>query len=403
MQWLVFAWGTVLLCSVALTIATPRIQSLRSFIILHSVTWFFSEFALQWAVFHLGVNTIFFAFGIVETQIAWSGILLSFTGYYATGIRLNRLTELRFYAQQQLKSVLGHRYELDIHLDMRQRLTPLPVNWNSLWNPQKLFEQVQVQRNVEFCQNPSLLMDIYEPVTPIFKKAPVLMELHGGAWYLGSRHQRQPFLCRMARQGWKCFSISYQLMPDACFPAPILDCKRAIAHIRENAEHYQIDPDFIVLSGGSSGASIASLAALTPKEIYDGDELKNHNLTVQGCVSWYGIYDMQNQYPVLAQILEKFCPDSSKMSDVSPIMNIGKDAPPFLVIQGSADMLTSLESAKEFYYQLTQAQIPNTAMIALPLAGHLFDATHSVTAQCSFPAVERYLAFLFSKYLTQIN
>ncbi len=387
MQWLVLTWGILSLCSVALSVTPKKTQSLQS-LVFYFATWFFSEFALQWAVFHFGVNLIFFALGLIETQTAWAGVILSLSAYIATGLRLNRLTYLRFYAQQQLKSVLGYRYELDIHLEMRQRLFPLPVNWKLLWNPQKLLEQIQVKRDAEFCKNPSLSVDIYEPAIPIFEKAPVLIEVCEKTWHLGT--QRQPFLCRMARQGWKCFSISSLMSGDS-----IVNCKRAIAYIRQNAEHYQIDPDFIVLSGASFGASVASLVALTPKENENCDDLKNCDFSVQGCVSWYGIYDVRNQH-AMQRLLSRLCPDFSKTKQAFSLVKIGKGHPPFLVIQGSADILTSLESAKDFYNKLSSSY---TAMIALPLAGHRFDATYNVTAQCAFPAVERYLAFLFSKHL----
>ena len=45
--------------------------------------------------------------------------------------------------------------------------------------------------------------------------------------------------------------------PRATFPAHIVDVKRALAWIREHADEYGIDPDFIAVTGGSAGGHVA--------------------------------------------------------------------------------------------------------------------------------------------------
>ena len=44
------------------------------------------------------------------------------------------------------------------------------------------------------------------------------------------------------------------------------DVHRAVAWIKANAERYGIDPERVVVMGGSSGAHIALLAAYAPHE-----------------------------------------------------------------------------------------------------------------------------------------
>ena len=43
----------------------------------------------------------------------------------------------------------------------------------------------------------------------------------------------------------------------------MIDIKHALQWIRNNAEEYGVDPDFIVVTGGSAGGHLASLMALT--------------------------------------------------------------------------------------------------------------------------------------------
>ena len=95
----------------------------------------------------------------------------------------------------------------------------------------------------------------------------MLIQVPGGAWSVGyKRVQAYTLMSRMVQLGWICVSIDYSKSPRATFPAHLLDVKRAIAWVRENIADYGGDPDFIAITGGSAGAHLASLAALTPND-----------------------------------------------------------------------------------------------------------------------------------------
>ena len=58
----------------------------------------------------------------------------------------------------------------------------------------------------------------------------------------------------MAAQGWVGFNVNYRLSPGATFWT-LVDCKRALAWIREHADDYGIDPDFICVPGRSAAGT----------------------------------------------------------------------------------------------------------------------------------------------------
>ncbi len=64
-----------------------------------------------------------------------------------------------------------------------------------------------------------------------------MIQVHGGGWIAGSRlEQGIPLLNHMAANGWIGFNIDYRLSPRATLPDHVIDVKRAIAWVRENAE-----------------------------------------------------------------------------------------------------------------------------------------------------------------------
>ena len=42
----------------------------------------------------------------------------------------------------------------------------------------------------------------------------------------------------LVQRGWLCVSINYRLSPRATWPAHIVDCKRAVAWVREHIAEY---------------------------------------------------------------------------------------------------------------------------------------------------------------------
>ncbi|MGF2953239.1 alpha/beta hydrolase, partial [Mycobacterium sp. THU-M116] len=81
-------------------------------------------------------------------------------------------------------------------------------------------------------------------------KAPVLVQVPGGAWVIGMRRpQAYPLMSRLAAHGWVCVSIGYRVSPRHTWPDHIVDVKRALAWVKENIADYGGDPDFVAITG----------------------------------------------------------------------------------------------------------------------------------------------------------
>ena len=75
-------------------------------------------------------------------------------------------------------------------------------------------------------------------------KAPVLVQVPGGAWVIGMRRpQAYPLMSHLVARGWVCVSIDYRVSPMHTWPEHIVDVKRALAWVKENIADYGGDPE----------------------------------------------------------------------------------------------------------------------------------------------------------------
>jgi len=246
-------------------------------------------------------------------------------------------------------------------------------------------------------------LDIWKrPDLPVDGKAPVLVEVHGGAWLMGNKDQQaMPLMAHLADNGWICVSINYRLSPRATWPDHIIDVKRALAWVKANIADYGGDPSFVAISGGSAGGHLSSLAALTPNEPMFQPGFEEADTSVVAAVPFYGVYDWTNRDgtgradmdDMLARLILKTTRDESPKvwHDASTMSWVGPDAPPFFVVHGENDSLVPVEQARSFVAMLRAESKQPVVYAELPGAQHAFEVFDSPRTTFSAGAVHRFL------------
>lgn len=92
---------------------------------------------------------------------------------------------------------------------------------------------------------------------------PLVFDIHGGGFVIGNL-DKDNNRCAAICAGVPCtvIQVGYRLAPRYHFPAPLMDCVRALTYVVDHAEHFMIDPDKIGLFGSSAGATLAAGLAL---------------------------------------------------------------------------------------------------------------------------------------------
>ena len=369
--------------------------------------WLTGELALHHLAWQI-VATVVFAWlgaleawpgqlGLMITVASWAGLVISFAG----------ARRAEHAVERALEDGLGAGYQARLR-DAGVEVETPQLEWRWILFPFRLaWRGVERVRNVTYATvgTHALTCDVYRPGDRP-TGCPVLLQVHGGGWVLGSKdEQGRPLMNRLAREGWVCVAISYRLSPRATFPDHIIDVKRAIAWIRENIEAYGGDPSFIVVTGGSAGGHLAALTALTANEPEYQPGFERVDTRVEGCIAFYGVYDFTNrhgQYPNrgLAQLLERHVMKAAiteapeAYDRASPLSRVHEDAPPFFVIHGDRDTLVPVADARHFVEALRSKVRAPVLYAEIPGAQHAFEIFPSLRTALVLQGVGRFAAWL---------
>jgi acetyl esterase/lipase len=238
-------------------------------------------------------------------------------------------------------------------------------------------------------------------------RAPVLLQVPGGAWMVGSkRQQAYPLMSHLAELGWVCVAINYRLSPRSTWPDQIVDVKRALAWTKEHIAEYGGDPDWVAITGGSAGGHLSSLAALTANDPQFQPGFEDADTSVRAAVPFYGLYDFTRSdaiHPLMAPTLAKYVFKLRRAElreafrAASPITYVSAEAPPFFLLHGRNDSLIPVEQGRAFSARLREVSQRPVVYAELPFAQHAFDIFGSARATHAALAVEQFLAEIYSK------
>jgi acetyl esterase/lipase len=239
-------------------------------------------------------------------------------------------------------------------------------------------------------------------------RAPVLLQVPGGGWMVGSkRQQAYPLMSHLAELGWVCVAINYRLSPRSTWPDQIVDVKQALAWTKEHIAEFGGDPDWIAITGGSAGGHLSALAALTANDPQFQPGFENADTSVRAAVPFYGVYDFNRtddaihplMVPTLAKYVFKLRREelTEALRTASPITHVSADAPPFFVLHGRNDSLIPVGQARSFTARLREVSRQPVVYAEMPFAQHAFDIFGSARAAHAAVAVEQFLAEIYQR------
>lgn len=371
--------------------------------------WLTTELALHHIAWQAVCTLLFIWLGALQSWPGLIGMAITLTswvglaGCFASALRTEHIVEAALVEQlgSDYREAVAAGEDADAPaLDWRQILLPFPIRRSG----------IECVRGITFARvaGLNLKLDIYRSAERL-AGCPVLMQIHGGAWIVGSRkEQGLPLMTRLARRGWVCVSVDYRLSPHATFPDHLIDLKRAIAWIRSHIGEHGGDPARLAVTGGSAGGHLCSLVALTANEAAYQPGFEEVDTSVLACVSFYGVYDFTDrdgvwQHDGLARLLEKQVMKASleeareAYEAASPMSRIHGSAPPFMIVHGTHDTMAPVEQARRFCRRLRERSQNPVVYVELPGAQHAFEIFPSLRTTFVLNGVERFLAWVLRR------
>ena len=181
-------------------------------------------------------------------------------------------------------------------------------------------------------------LDVYLPRDA--KDRPVVVFFYGGSWTVGSRGLYRFVGAALAERGIVAVLPDYRLYPQVKFPLFLDDGALAVAWVQKHAQEFGGDPQRIVLMGHSAGGHEAAFLA------YDRQLLQKAGARpewIVGLVGLSGPYALEPDTKVLNTIFAS----PYTVADWQPVRFVTPQAPPTLLVHGTADDVVSIKHAEK--------------------------------------------------------
>jgi len=183
-------------------------------------------------------------------------------------------TSVSFFRRPEVKVSPTDRYQKEIFSGVEVKSNLLYGKAKGLWTNSPYSDDPYIEvlgkGLVKSFNDPEIMnlnLDIYYPKTDVFKNRPLVMLIHGGAFYIGSKESaaEQSLATSLAKCGYLVASIDYRLgfklLPSDLEMSgyrAVQDAHAALRYLAHNAKGLGIDPNQVYVGGTSAGA-VASL------------------------------------------------------------------------------------------------------------------------------------------------
>ncbi len=368
--------------------------------------------------------------GTTTTQL---GVLAGLTAATMNAVHTRQLAA----ASGNFAAAFGADWQDQIPSRLKDRMLTRRWTWHLSVAP-----GTHVARDIVFATVPGtdrkLLADVWSPPDGIAPSGLGFIYLHGGGYSAFDKGgPTETWFRHLATQGHVVMDVSYRLIPETTVPGMQGDVKRALAWLKRNADRYGVNPDKIVLGGGSAGSHLALLAAYAPYHpLFTPEDVRGSDLSVRGVIGYYnaGDYRLESKIAVkstawegtvaglLTSLLGTWSGSEIAVDDtgawdsnvflggrpdewpelyrqISPIVHVGPDAPPTLQFVGEDDVYVSrIGSVQALHCRLQEAGVPSVC-VEFPRTDHAFDLflpKVSPAAQASMYDADRFLALMAS-------
>jgi acetyl esterase/lipase len=202
---------------------------------------------------------------------------------------------------------------------------------------------------VAFGDDPRLKLDVWVPNQRPATPSPVVIFFYGGGWVSGERGDYGFVGRAFAARGFVTVIPDYRLVPAVRFPTFIEDAARAVRWAHDHAASFGGDPRRIDLSGHSAGAYIAAMLGLDRHYLADAGV---DPAIIRAAALLSGPYDF---YPFSEQRGRDALGNWPRPLETQPIHFVSRDAPPMLLMAGTADTVVQPRNSRRLAAALDAA------------------------------------------------
>jgi acetyl esterase/lipase len=212
-------------------------------------------------------------------------------------------------------------------------------------------------------QGHDLTIDVLRPSHP---NGIGIVLMASGSWKSKAGSFKSWMAAPLLRRGYTIFAAYHIAQPQASVMEITEDVNRAVRFIRHNAAKFQVDPQRLGVTGGSSGGHLSLMLATRggPGPADASDPVERESSAIQAVAIFYPVTDLLNLGKSTENLgdggppksfVKAFGPDSTNLAvwkvighEMSPIYYVSSNLPPSLIYHGDADTLVPLDQSERF-------------------------------------------------------
>lgn len=200
---------------------------------------------------------------------------------------------------------------------------------------------------------------------------PVIVICPGGAYGMTSDREAEAIAMKFLGAGFHAAVLRYSVFPEH-YPVALRQLAYAVAHIREHAKEYHVDPNKIIVQGSSAGGHLAaSYGVFWKKKAFLAEELKvdPEMLRPNGLMLSYPVITSgpKAHRGSFENLLGDRCEDL--LEEMSLENQVSEDTPKTFLWHTAPDDVVPVENSILFFQALHALSIP-TELHIYPIGGH---------------------------------
>ncbi|GAA5089736.1 alpha/beta hydrolase [Nocardia iowensis] len=212
---------------------------------------------------------------------------------------------------------------------------------------------------------------------------PAVVWVHGGGWAHGDRGEAPEWHKWLTDKGYAVFAIDYRLTPPPRWNQAPADVKCAVGWVKQQAGKYGIDPERVMIAGGSAGGNLALMAAYADDRVLPSCAVTD--TAVKAVAAFYPVPDLAEAWrdTGLPDRMHAFLADYTggtpdqvpdRYKAASPVTYVRPNVPPTLLLHGTRDHVAPYRGSVELNERLRRVGV-ESQLLAIPYGEHIYDFT----------------------------
>ena len=219
------------------------------------------------------------------------------------------------------------------------------------------------------------------------KRRPLLVIPGGGYADVCHVREGEPIAMAFMPYGYNAFVLHYTVGRKKPFPCQLIESARAIKHIKDNADKYNVDPEELFVVGFSAGGHLTASAGVLWKneEIYKSIDMPYGYNKPKGIMTIYPVVSPKFEHHI-ASFRNLWCTDTPSEEDLNGSAieeHVDADSAPAFIMHTANDQLVDVRNALTLADAYARAGVPFELHI-YPYGPHGMALANGVT-DCNIP------------------